>query len=105
VLEQVRSTISEYWTPAAITAAVAALARYLKPRRLISFFAAVKERETMIAQAEYWKAETDREKESGLRWKAHYDECVQTLSEADALNATLDGQLRASRRRSGNSGP
>lgn len=102
--QDIRETLQEYWTPAVISGVLAAIWRWFKPRRLISFMAAVKERETMMAQAEYWKAETEREKESGLRWKVHYDECQKTLAEADAQVANCENRLRALLQRGGSSG-
>lgn len=67
------------WFPlTVITGAVAALARWFRPRRIVSFIAAVKEREVLMAHAEY-------ERLSGLRWKAQADECREELDRLDKL--------------------
>jgi hypothetical protein len=64
-------------------AVLAGLWRWLKPRRVLSFVAAVKEREAALAMATYWEGEAQREKESGLRWKTHYDRCQEELKRMD----------------------
>lgn len=85
----------EYLSFGVLTGVLAALWRYLRPRRLLSFIAAVKERETAIAKAIYWEAEAGLEKQSGQRWKAHYDQALMNLTSCDAQNAELLRQLRA----------
>jgi hypothetical protein len=88
----------EYLSFGVVTGILAALWRYLKPRRLLSFIAAVKERETAIAEATYWEAEAGRQTESGLRWKAHWDQSQIALKDCDIEIAELRTQLRACRR-------
>jgi hypothetical protein len=85
----------EYLTFGAITGILATLWRVLKPRRLLSFIAAVQERETAIARVTYWEAECARERESGLRWKGHLDERDKALTECDEEVAALRTRLAA----------
>jgi hypothetical protein len=68
------------WLPETLLiAAITALWRWLKPRRLLSFLTAVKEREAALATAVYWEAEANRERASGLRWEAHYNQCLKEM--------------------------
>jgi hypothetical protein len=46
---------------------------------LLSFLTAVKEREAALATAVYWEAEANRERASGLRWEAHYQQCLKEM--------------------------
>jgi hypothetical protein len=94
----------EYLSIGALTGILAALWKLLKPRRLLSFIAAVQERETAIARATYWEAEAGREKQSGLRWKEHFDQSQEALTECDTECADCRTQLRACLRSADGSG-
>lgn len=60
-----------------VTGFLAALARWLRPRRLIGFLAAVKEREVLMAHADY-------ERDSGLRWMRQAQSCQDEIERLDA---------------------
>jgi hypothetical protein len=75
-----------------ILGALGALWRYCKPRRLISFVAAVKARELLLQNARDWEAkakyaeeQTAYEKEWGLYWQTVARRCH------DQLDRTRDG--------------
>jgi hypothetical protein len=55
-----KEIITTWGLEAAITAVVAAAFKWLRPRRFLSFLAAVKEREDMLSSSQYWEAEAAR---------------------------------------------
>jgi hypothetical protein len=55
-----KDLVTTYGLEAGLTAACAAALKWLRPRRFLSFIAAVREREDMLAASEYWEQEADR---------------------------------------------
>lgn len=77
-----KEAIEGYWTWAAALGFLGACLRWLRPKRLLPsvrgllvYLTAIREYETAVATAVFWQQEAEREKESGLRWKARYETC------------------------------
>jgi hypothetical protein len=77
--------------PAVVT--LLAILRKVHPLRLLqrffSFGIGVSERTMMLATIDSLRQMCDSETQSGLRWKAKYDQCVIDLKAADEENAAL----------------
>ncbi len=77
----------EYWPPSLLTALLAAILRWLRPRRVLSFIAAVKEREDMLAASEYWQQEAARRED-------RLTECREERDRQDQEITLLRAKLR-----------
>ena len=74
-----QSNLPQWITPAAVTAAIVAVLGYLSPRRLVSFIAAVKQREVLRQQAIDWEARAQYEAKWGQHWRTMAMDCQDEL--------------------------
>lgn len=88
------STVSDNLTTtiAAFTGLAALLGAWLKlrPRRLIGWLSAVKERETLLAMYLSMKEQFENEQEWGLYWKQQAQECVRQYQQDYQSDAIAD---------------
>jgi hypothetical protein len=82
-----KELITDWGLEAAVTAALAAAFKWLRPRRLFSFISAVKEREDMYAASEYWRQES-------ARWEALTNQCRAERALLDQEISMLRSRLR-----------
>jgi hypothetical protein len=82
-MDSLREAVAEYWTPGLLTAFAAAMLRYFRPRRIIGWLSAVKERETLLAMLEH-------EKQSGLYWRRQAQQCIEQFQREYQAEAAED---------------
>lgn len=88
-------TIKDYLPPATIVGIGAGLLRW-RPRRIVGFILAVWNREALLANANDWMAEAQRQEEWGKRWLRQNEECQKEVSRLDTEITRLRSRLAAS---------
>lgn len=74
-----------HWiTPGTVTGIVVSILALLSPRRIISFAAAVKQREVLRQQASDWEARARYESKWGEHWRAMAMNCQEELVKSSA---------------------
>ncbi|MCG3176896.1 MAG: hypothetical protein MOGMAGMI_01860 [Candidatus Omnitrophica bacterium] len=80
---------------AAATTATLAVWRWLRPRKLIRYLVAVWNYERLVANANGWMAEANRQEQWGQRWMHQHEACQKELSRLDEEVAHLRTRLAA----------
>jgi hypothetical protein len=86
--DTLNDNLPQWLTPGALVAVLTILFRFAKPRRFISFLAAVKERETLLAMVEH-------EKTSGLYWEKQAKQCQADRTAHSSIPAASTGASAA----------
>lgn len=84
VWKELSDVLSQLLTPAIVTAVMAAFLKFFRPRKVIGFVVAVWNYEKIVANANEWMEEAERQEQWGKRWMNQYQSCQEELSRMDS---------------------